>query len=163
MNNSSILRLMDDCQNELNNVKLIIDGLGFASNIVPYLNKYAVIKACGIVEVSYKSLIADYCDKRSKPQIKSFLKRYVRENSRNPSYKNICTLLKEFDVNWNSEFKRRINAHTDKTRMMTSIESLVDARNEFAHGGNPTLTVSDVISYFLDFRTVLEIIDDIIN
>lgn len=163
MNNTNVLRLIDNCQDELNNVKLIIDGLGFSSNIVPYLNKYSVIKACGIVEVSYKSLMADYCDKRSKSQVKSFLKKYVRENSKNPSYKNICTLLKEFDKEWNAEFKRRINIHPDKTKIMTSIESLVDARNEFAHGGNPTLTVSDVITYFSDFRIVIEIIDDIVK
>lgn len=163
MNNAEVLRLLDDCRDELDRVELIINGLGPASNIVPYLNKYAVIKACGIVEVAYKSIMADYCDRRSKPQVKSFLKKHVRDSSKNPNYSNICTLLKEFDVNWNSEFRNRVNVHPDRTRITTSIESLVDARNEFAHGGNPTLTVSDVISYFSDFRVVIEIIDDIVS
>jgi len=163
MNNSGVLQLLDDCQDELDNVKLIIDGLGSTSNIVPYLNKFAIIKACGIVEVSYKSIVADYCDRRSKPQVKKFLKKYVRENSRNPNYSDICNLLKEFDANWHTTFKARIDAHPDRSRMKTSIESLVDARNEFAHGGNPSSTVSDVIGYFRDFRVVLEIIDDIVN
>lgn len=163
MNNSYVLRLMDDCENELNVVKLIIDGLGMMSSIVPFLNKYAIIKACGVIEVSYKTVVADYCDKRSKPQIKNFLKKYVRENSKNPSYSNLCNLLKEFDIDWNAEFKRRIDTHPNKTKIITSIDSLVAARNEFAHGGNPTLTVSDVINYFSDFRVVIEIIDDIVN
>lgn len=163
MNNNYVQTLLDDCKNELDNVKLIIDGLGVASNIVPYLNKYAIIKACGIVEVSYKSLIADYCDRRSKPQVKNFLKKYVRENSKNPSYSNICNLLKEFDDNWNTTFKNSIDSHPNKSRIITSIKSLVDARNEFAHGGNPTLTISDVISYFSDFRIVIEEIDNIVN
>lgn len=163
MNNSEVLRLMDDCRDELNRVQLIINGLGPASNIVPFLNKYAVIKACGIVEVCYKSIMADFCDRRSKAQVKSFLKKHVRDSSKNPNYNNICTLLKEFDVNWNTKFRNRVNAHPDRTRIMTSIESLVDARNEFAHGGNPTLTVTDVINYFSDFRIIIEEIDDIVS
>lgn len=163
MNNTDILRLMDECKDDLDKVKLVIDGLGPTSNIVSYLNKYAIIRACGIIEVSYKSIVADYCDKRSKKQIKKFLKIKVRESSKNPSYSNICALLKEFDDNWNSEFKRAIDNHPDKSRLKTSIESLVDARNEFAHGGNPTSTISDIIGYFSDFRTVIEIIDDIVK
>lgn len=163
MNNLEIDRIIVECQDELDRVKLIVDGLGPAANVVPYLNKYAIIRACGVIEVAYKSIVADYCDRRSKIQVKTFLKRYVRENSKNPNYKNMCSLLKEFDVNWNIQFRTRINAHADKTRIKTSITSLVDARNELAHGGNPSSTVADVIAYFGDCRVVIDIIDDIVN
>jgi hypothetical protein len=163
MNNIDISLQLDSCKSELDNIKLIIDSLGPASNIVPYLNKYAVVKACGVIEVAYKNIIADYCDKRSKPQVKTFLKKHVRDNSKNPNYGNISRLLKDFDENWYSSFIIKMNAETHKTRIETSIKSLVDARNEFAHGGNPTSTVSDVIFYFGDCRRVIEIIDEILN
>jgi hypothetical protein len=39
----------------------------------------------------------------------------------------------------------------------------VDARNDFAHGGSPSVTIADIISYFSDFQEVLVILDSIIS
>ena len=163
MYNAAVDQLLIECRDDLIRVKAAVDGLGMMSTIVPYLNKYSIIRACGAVEVSFKSIIVDYCEKPSKVQVKKYLRRYVRDSSKNPSYKNICALIKEFDDGWHTQFKSRVNAHADCSRIKTSMESLVAARNEFAHGGNPGSTVADVQAYFADFRLVLDIMDDIIH
>lgn len=153
---------MDACQTELTQVRDLMVNLGIESNIVPYLTKYALIKGCGTIETSFKAVIADHCSRRCKKQIKRFLDRRIRDGSSNPSFDNICKFLKDFDDDWNEGFKNAVRTHADGDELKTSLQSLVDARNEFAHGGNPTLTITDVLKYFADSRTVIEMLDTLL-
>jgi len=162
MNNHEVEKLLDDCWVDLNQAQTIIVGIGSYSNVVPYLTKYAIIKACGTIETSFKMLVADYCEKRSKKQVKKFLESRVRENPCNPNLDNICKILKDFDDNWNNNFKQRLNLNVDSVQLKTSLKSIVDARNEFAHGGNPASSFSNVIQYYTDCRKIIEILDSVI-
>lgn len=163
MNNSDVLQQLDQCQTELNNIQGIIIGLGLTSNIVPYLNKYSVIKACGTIEMAFKTLIADYCEFRSKRQVKRFISKRIREGSANPSFDMICKFLGEFDEAWKNDFKDKLNLDPNKQGLKDTLQSLVDARNDFAHGGNPGTSISDVITYFTNSRRIIEIMDDVIG
>ena len=64
---------------------------------------------------------------------------------------------------WKNAFKTSVNINSDSSALHTSLQSLVDARNDFAHGGNPTVTITDIINYFADSRKVIEILDSIIS
>lgn len=163
MNNVDVQQILDDGEQDLLRVKAIVDSLGISSNIVPYLNNYAVIKACGTIEVAFKAIIADYCSRRSKKQVKEFLTRKIRDNSMNPSYNNICRTLGDFDKDWSKRFKSDINTHAQKSVILTSIQSLVDARNSFAHGGNPGLSINDTITYYTNSKEIIELLDTIIS
>lgn len=162
MNNAAVQQILDECDADLGKVKAIIDNLGQTSLPVPYLTRYSIIKACGTIEAAYKNLLADYCSKRSRQQIKNYINSNVRDSSCNPTFSNMCKLLKEFDHHWNDNFKNLINSHPDKTALQTSLQSLVDARNDFAHGGSPTATITDVIAQYSYCRVVVEIIDGIL-
>lgn len=161
MNNVDVQRSLDDCDTELAHVRTLIEALG-ASTAVPYLTKYAVIRACGSIETSFKSIIADHCSHRSKAQVKRFLDRRVREGSANPSYDRICTFLKDFDEQWLVAFKASVNAEANKSALLDSLQSLVDARNDFAHGGNPSSSIGDVLNYFANSRRVIELLDHVV-
>lgn len=163
MNNTDAEQIIIDCDRDLLNALNIVNGLGQASNVVPYLNRYGIIKASGSLEQAYKTIIADYCNYRSKQQIKNYINKTIREGSSNPSYENICRTLKHFDKDWHTNFKSNINAHADKVTIKTSLQSLVDARNEFAHGGNPNVSLNDVYSYFQESCKLIEILDSIVN
>ena len=56
MNNQSVEQVLDDCTSDLTSAISIISSLGRTSNVVSYLNKYAIIKACGTIEVAFKSV-----------------------------------------------------------------------------------------------------------
>jgi len=159
MNNTEVQSLLDDCSKELSQVKTLIETLGVASSIAPYLTKYAIIRACGSIEQSFKSIVCDFCTRRSKKQVKRFLEQRVRESSTNPSYSNICKLLNDFDEVWLAQFKQAVDNSPDKTAWMTSLTSLVDARNDFAHGGNPSASIGDVATYFAHGKAVIETLD----
>jgi hypothetical protein len=162
MNNSDVLILLDDCQVDLEKVKGLINFIGHTSNIVPYLTKFALIRSCGTIKVAYKNILADFCGEKEKKQVKQFINKRVRESSNNPTYSNMCGFLKEFDHDWNVKFKSQINTHPNKDQILLSLESLVDARNDFAHGGNPSITLENIIEYFSFCRQAIEIFDSIV-
>ena len=163
MNNGEVQLLLTNCDAELTHIDTIIFGLGGTNLIVPYLNKYSVIKSCGTIEISFKTLIADFCSKRSKPQVKNFLNKRVRENSANPSYSRILQILAEFDGNWVTNFKIQMQALPNYNSIKSSIQSLVDARNDFAHGGNPTITFTDIKNYFDESKQLIVTLDSVIG
>lgn len=163
MNNNAVRDNLDDCAAELAHLETLIIGLGPASAAVPYLTKYSIIKACGTVEQAFKTLIADFCDRRSKRQVKRFIQVRVRDASSNPSYGNMCKYLKDFDVDWHAQFKLRMDADVDRAQLLASLESLVDMRNDFAHGGNPSATIGDVMDYFRHSRQILAHVDAVVG
>jgi RiboL-PSP-HEPN len=159
MNNSDVDLLLTQCRSELTHVQGSINTLGVTSPISPYLTKYAVIRACGTVEVSFKALIADFCTRRSKKQVKRYIALKITRSSANPSHNKIVEMLAQFDEDWKDLFKSNLNADPGKAQLLVSLQSLVDARNDFAHGGNPTLSINDVIMHFDHARKVLEHVD----
>lgn len=162
MNNSDVDLLLAHCRSELVHVETSIATLGVVSSVAPYLTKYAVIRACGVVEVSFKALIADFCNKRSNKQVKRYIALKITRSSANPSHSKIIEMLDQFDEDWKNAFKAKIGADPDKTHLLDSLQSLVDARNEFAHGGNPTLSISDVIRHFDHACRVLGYVDHVV-
>lgn len=162
MNNADVDLHLNQCRVELNHIQDSIKALGIMSPVTPYLTKYAVIRACGAIEVSFKNLVVDFCSKRSKKQVKRYIYMKVVKGSANPSQDNILRILNQFDEDWKEIYRKNLKADPDKQRLLDSLQSLVDARNDFAHGGNPTLSISDVLTHFANAKKVIEHIDSVI-
>lgn len=162
MNNKNAEKYIQDCRDDLKNVDNIIQALGPFSNIVPYLSKYSIIMACGTIENSYKTIVADFGDHLQTSQVKNFIAAKIRNSSSNPSLDNICRTLKEFDGAWKASFKTKLDGSPDASRLKSSLQSLVDARNDFAHGGSPTISFGDICNYFNDAVKIVEILDAVV-
>ena len=162
MNNSDVASIISKCDAELDHIQALIATTGVTSLFVPYLTKYAVVRACGCIETSFKSVIADYCSHRSKNQVKRFIDRRIRDGSANPTISNMYNCLFDFDEAWKAVFKAEIKAEPNSAQLLTSLQSLVDARNEFSHGGNPTVALADVVSYYTHAKRIIEIMDRVV-
>lgn len=162
MKNSDVANVIAQCDAELAHIQTIIAVTGATDLVVPYLTKYAVVRTCGCIETSFKSVIADYCSHGSKMQVKRFIARRIREGSANPTINNMHNFLLDFDKSWQSAFKTNLGAEPNSQQLLTSLQSLVDARNEFSHGGNPTVSLADVISYYTHAKRIIEIMDDVV-
>lgn len=158
MNNQAIEHLLQDTTAELNAIEVLIQQVGPMSPMNKYLTHYCLMKACGVVEYSYKTIIADYHNGCS-PQLQNYLDKKVRSNSSNPSLKNIHELLKSFDDNWNNQFSQLLSSLPDYNRITASLSSLNDNRNNFAHGQTCTVSFSEVKKYFLDAVEVIKCVD----
>jgi len=163
MNNSEVDSIIDECKLELDNIEKIVNNLKQTSNIIPFLTKYAVIKTCGTIELSFKTLISDFCSNNQNEQIKNYISKTVRESSINPTKDNICSLLLKFDKDWNIAFKEKLNLQKNKEKILFSLKSLNESRNTFAHGGNPTTTFQSVKDYFNDCIEIIFILDNILQ
>ncbi len=163
MNNQNAKSLLDSCTNEINSIKQQINLLGATNNAIPFLVKYVIIRACGTIEQSVKTIIADYCEKGATLQIKNYISLTIRENSSNPNLYNINKMLTKFDKSWAKKLERDLKATKIKIKLEKSLQSLVDARNMFAHGGNPSITFKNVMDYYIDSESVIRIIDSIIK
>jgi RiboL-PSP-HEPN len=163
MNNQNATQLIIDCENELLHIKQFLDVLGPFNNMVPYLTKYSVIKASGTIEQSFKTIIADFCEQGQSAQIKAFITTKLRNSSSNPSLENILGWLGQFDQSWKINFKKKLNNKSSKTLIKSSLKSLNEARNGFAHGGNPSSSFADINKYFNHAVIILNILDDVVK
>jgi hypothetical protein len=162
MNNSEVSQILADCSEELDNISALLVGLGDGANPTPYVKKYAVIKATGAIEIGFKQIIADKVDHECNIQVKNFVTKKVRESSFNPKLGLIESMLSEFDQRWNNKFEELLSLE-DKPALKGSLTELVNARNEFAHGGNPDVDIEKTIYYFQNGCKILEILDQVVN
>ncbi|MYM64197.1 HEPN domain-containing protein [Pseudomaricurvus sp. HS19] len=162
MNNNEVSQILCDCADELENIRALLVGLGDGANPTPYVKKYAVIRATGAIEVGFKQIIADKVDEGCNVQVKNFIKKKVRESSFNPKFGLIENLLTEFDQRWKEKFDELL-ALEDRPALKGALTELVNARNEFAHGGNPNVGIEKTISCFENGRKVLKILDEVVN
>lgn len=162
MNNANAQLAIDDARREFKKISSMIRRTKRASSPTrKFLTFYSLIKASGVIEYSYKTILADYHNGAS-PQAVSFIDNNVRESSKNPTLENICTYLKQFDTTWLSSFKQSIKTHPDSTRIKASLSSLCQNRNHFAHGKPSTASFNDIIQYFEDSVIVISILDSIV-
>ena len=65
-------------------------------DIVKFLQRYAIIKACGTIEYVVKTMIADHVDAGASSELQNYISVKVRESSTNPTTGNISSLLGSF-------------------------------------------------------------------
>jgi HEPN superfamily RiboL-PSP-like protein len=157
--NTTVLERVNTCYNELEKIRYIIEGFGKMSPPVPYLTRYSIIKACGTIEFGFKSIIADAQSSSHTLQVKNFIDIKFRNSSMNPNINNIHRSLKSFDDNWNRTFKELLKKQPNKSKILSSLESLNNARNTFAHGGTPSASFSSVVGYFNDSIIILQLLE----
>lgn len=156
--NGDNIQLLRDCDLELNKISNWIDNHKLDSNI-KYLVSYAVIKSCGTIEHVLKSTLYEYLREGAHLETQNYLQKQVLEASYNPSPDKINQLLKNMNPTWNNEFKRQTQLTDDKEKL----QSLVNLRNDFAHGSSISATITNVIEYYEASKGVITCIDRIVN
>jgi hypothetical protein len=162
MNNITVSQNLNDCSLELQKIQESINFVGQSHSIVPFLTNYAIIKCCGTIENSFKTIITDFHNALPQ-QAKNYIEETFSKSSMNPSKDNIQKSLEKFDPNWNAQFKFRLLQEPNKTRIEDSLRSLNSARNQFAHGGRPVVSFNNIVLYFNDAKRIIELIDEIIR
>lgn len=156
--NGDNTQLLRDCDLELNKISTWIDTHKLDSNI-KYLVSYAVIKSCGTIEHILKSTLFDYLAQGAHLETQNYLQKQVLEASFNPSPEKINQLLKSMNPDWNIQFKNQTKSTDDKEKL----QSLINLRNDFAHGSSIAATISNVIEYYESAKVIITCIDGIIN
>ncbi len=162
MNNKSVHISLSECLTELRDLETLIDKDVFDSRN-RFLILYAIIRATGVLEVSYKKIIVDSFDSINNEKINNYLEMEISKSSKNPSYSNLISTLKKFDDDWCKKFKKEIGNMRNKDSILEAMENLNELRNSFAHGGKPTPSIRSVNLYFENCIEILKIYDKVIH
>ncbi|OON94860.1 MAG: hypothetical protein ATN33_03835 [Epulopiscium sp. Nele67-Bin001] len=157
--NGEYNRLLQNCKYELDDILSWINK-NPADGKVKYLVSYAVIKASGTVEVVYKTIIYDYLSEGASAETTKYLETEILDSSSNPKTGNIEQLLQKLNQNWRNKFQTRCK---ELPQMKSDLNSLVQCRNDFSHGGNITQSIQTIIKYFTSAIKILEILYDVIH
>ena len=156
-------KLIVDCTSELNDIDSKISSLESLDKTKAYLTQYALIKACGTLEIVYRSIVADFFDKSNLKQVPKYIEKTVRKGSMSAKYENMCNLLGKFDDDWVKDFKDLVEKHPYSQKIISSSNSLVNNRHQLAHGRNPTATFQDIFGYYNDTLELIKIMDSVVK
>lgn len=166
---TELQNLINDCKQELVDIEARINNLPIMDKGRQYLTNYALIKTCGTIEYTYKSIVADYFSQYSSVQIDRYLEKTLINSSRSAKYDMIRSLLDQFDSTWYAQFHAQAQSHFDQVtgvgdfgKLKSSLDSLVSNRHQFAHGRITSATFLDIKGYFQDAIEVLLILDSVV-
>ncbi len=155
--NGNNKNIIDDCNNDLDKIRQFINNDPLNS-LCPYLISYCVVRSCGCLEVCIKNLLFDYLSSGARQETINYLEKQIVDSSWNPSCGNIQKILEQVNPNWSRRFQDLTFGISEKG----DLKSLVNLRNDFAHGRQITSTIADIISYFQGGCKILNILEQII-
>ena len=155
--NGKFLQMIADTRGELDSIhKWINDGNQFDSK-TRYLISYAVVKASGTVEVIFKNMIYNFLIVGANEKAKGYLEKAIIDSSCNPNTGNMSNILQ----NISSELKALFDQQVKESGEKDKLNSLVQLRNDFAHGASISVSIDTVIKYFDSAVNILEILDNV--
>lgn len=149
---------VDDCKLELDKIKKWINQNRMDSQ-VRYLVCYAVIRTSGTIEVIYKNMIYEHLSQGVNNEARKFLTESILESPSNPKTTNIKSVLEKINSDWSEAFEIQCKSCGKKS----DLNSLVQLRNDFSHGGGITQSIETIIKYFDGAVEILEILESIVT
>lgn len=146
-------RIIDDCSEELTAIRKWISKNPIDANI-KYLVSYSVVKASGTIEFVFKQMIFDYLSVNANNRVKKYLEKHVIDSSCNPTTGAITKIVEQFDGQLAASFISIINGIREKG----DLNSLVELRNDIAHGRTNNPTIINVIQYFKSGVHILNVL-----
>mgnify|MGYP006994345604 FL=1 len=155
--NGEFLQMIEDTKEELDSIcKWINDKNQFDSK-TRYLISYAAVKASGTVEVIFKNMIYNYLIVGANEKAKGYLEKAIIDSSCNPNTGNMSNMLQNISPEWRTLFDQQVKQSGEKDKL----NSLVQLRNDFAHGGSILVSIETVIKYFDSAVKILNILDNV--
>lgn len=124
-----------------------------------YLISYAVVKASGSIETVFKQIIFDFLVFNARQETSKYLEKMILDSSSNPKTGNMSNMLQNISSEKRNIFDQKVKESDKKDKL----NSLVQLRNDFAHGGNINISIDTIITYYDAGRSILDILDDTIN
>jgi RiboL-PSP-HEPN len=112
--------------------------------------KYLCVLVSGFFENAIVALILDYVDRRSSPEVASFVERQL-DRWTNPKPEKIVSLFGAFNAGWRNSLEGYL---VDERK--DSLNSLVALRHKIAHGESVGTSLSQVKAHY---KVVVEVVD----
>ena len=116
------------------------------------LSEFACVRTSGLLEVSVHTILAEYARRRSTPGIAAYVSRRL-ERTTNLQPERLYTLLGDFTSQWRTRLEEFMRGDRSE-----AIRSVVNNRNQIAHGKSVSVGVSQVQLWLQSVTEVVEFI-----
>lgn len=148
--NGEFIQMIEDTRAELDSIRKWINAGNQFDSKTRYLISYAVVKASGAVEVIFKNMIYNYLSVGANEKA-------IIDSSCNPNTGNMSNMLQNISSEWKTLFDQQVKQSGEKDKL----NSLVQLRNDFAHGDSISVSIDTVIKYFDSAVKILNILDNV--
>lgn len=155
--NGEFLQMIADTRGELDNIRKWINAGNQFDSKTRYLISYAVIKASGTVEVIFKNMIYNCLSDGANEKAKGYFEKTIIDSSCNPNAGNMSNMLQNISSEGKTLFDQQVKQSGEKDKL----NSLVQLRNDFAHGDSISVSIDTVIKYFDSAVKILNILDNV--
>lgn len=155
--NGEFLQMLMDTKEELNSIRKWINAGNQFDSKTRYLISYSVVRASGTVEVIFKNIVYNSLAVGANEKAKEYLANAIIESSCNPNTGNMSNMLQSISSEWKKEFDQKVKQSGEKDKL----NSLVQLRNDFAHGDAISVSIDTVIKYFDSAVEILNILDGV--
>lgn len=104
-----------------------------------------------------KYILIDYIEGRSSREIVNYITKRL-DRFTNPKYSAIAQLVGLFNRDWAKKLENDFDS-----RYKTTINSVVNLRNQLAHGENTPVSLPQIREYYADVKRFVALLHDVIN
>ena len=146
----------------LRHVRELIDRTGAATQDVElqgHWGQYLCIVVAGFVETGLQTLYSGFAERSASEHVA----RYVRgrlERVTNPNARRFVEVARSFSPRWGDQLEEYLDLDTYRGSRKNALDSIMNNRNQIAHGGSVGITVHYVRNYLDLSVEVLEFIED---
>ena len=155
--NEENTRIIQDCRDDIIKIQDWIRNNPFDSN-VKFLVSYAVVKSSGTIEIVFKRIIHSFLSDGCKDETQKYLERIIVDSSANPSTGKIEGFIERFDSTRKNSFSTMLKGTKEKS----DLNSLVQLRNDIAHGRAISVSIGTVKDYFESGVHILNVLDSLL-
>lgn len=121
------------------------------------LARYACVLTSGYLEESVRIIVGAWCRDKSHPHIHTYVGRQL-DWFLNPKLGKILEILSHFSLAWHDSFADLL---TDEEK--DAINSVVNNRNQIAHGRNVGISPEPMTRYFKSCKSAMHKLDQVVN
>ena len=163
MNNRNARAILQDAWKDIEEVRQSIAELSPTNRKVRHLTLYTLIRSCGAIELSTKTILFDFACSGLCPRTRAFLERKLLKSPANPDINKMSTTLKSFDPLWSKTFVSLVKTHPDQSELSQSIKTLASLRNQFAHGETISASFNNIRQYYANSWRIVRLFDSVVK
>ena len=128
------------------------------AELISALNAYLCVRTYAFVETSVRTVLLRYVRSVSHDAAtENFVHQQLRRN-RNLDRDNLVHLLGRFDSHWRLKLREETKGDEIKDRLKDSLDSIVNTRNNIAHGDDVNISLDSLKGYFADAQTIVDLV-----
>jgi hypothetical protein len=144
------MRELQNQRNKLENLFREVRLLQGQPELQAHFARYLCVLVSGFLENAIVAIYTTYARNKAAPFIANYVETQL-ERFQNPSMEKILQVSESFNPKWRSEIENNLPAE-----VKDSINSIVNIRNQIAHGGSTGITYITIKNYYDNVLKLIE-------